>query len=155
MINNNNNIFYTIGYSKKTIDQFIKLLKSNNIHILIDVRNNVFSYKPEFDNRGEKKRLQTTLEQNNIQYWHMPELGVPSDKRKNLNEKKPETYTELWKWYDENVISNYLDNLLSQLSIVNQPVAFMCTEVEPHLCHRHRIARALEGRDMMIKGKDL
>jgi uncharacterized protein (DUF488 family) len=143
----------------KNIDEFINLLKTNNVHILIDVRKNAFSFKPDFN----KTKLKLALEQNNIEYWHKPELGVPSDKRKNLDTEKQETYRELWDWYDENVIPNNLENVIMQLSSTttiahnnnNHPaVVFMCREVEPFLCHRHRIAKALEETRGM-KGIDL
>jgi hypothetical protein len=33
------------------------------------------------------------------------------------------------------------------------PVALMCTEIDPHECHRHRLSLALEG--MGLNGFDL
>jgi len=137
--------FYTIGYEKKTIEQFIKLLKMKKVNTVVDVRKNpVSQYKPEFS----KENLEKILHQNGIRYVHYPELGVPSEIRRKLGETGD--YDWFFKWYDENVIPK-----LSELDLktLGYPIAIMCVEYDPTRCHRHRIALALERQG--LRGYDL
>lgn len=138
--------FYTIGYEKKTIEQFIDLLKAAKIQTLVDVRKNpVSQYKPDFS----KERLEETLRQHAIRYVHHPELGVPSEIRRKLGETGD--YDWFFKQYDENVIPKLGEE--ADLQSLNYPIAVMCVELDPTRCHRHRIALALEERG--LRGYDL
>jgi hypothetical protein len=137
--------FYTIGYEKKTIDQFLRLLEAKKIRTLVDARKNpVSQYKPEFS----KENLEETLNKNGIKYAHYPKLGVPSEIRRRLGETGD--YDWFFKQYDENVISK-LDEV--DLEALSYPIAIMCVELDPTKCHRHRIALALEKRG--LRGIDL
>ena len=69
-----NDTIFTIGYQGRAIDDFIKLLKTNAIELLIDARYSAESqYKPEFSGDVLKRELS----RNNVAYEHHPELGVP------------------------------------------------------------------------------
>jgi len=137
--------FYTIGYEKKTIEQFLELLKTAKIRTLVDARKNpVSQYKPEFN----KEKLEQTMRKHGIRYIHYPRLGVPSEIRRKLSETGD--YDWFFKQYDENVIPK-LDEV--DLQTLNYPVAIMCVELDPTKCHRHRIALALERRG--LRGYDL
>ena len=138
--------FYTIGYEKKTIEQFIGLLKEAKIQTLVDVRKNpVSQYKPDFN----KEKLGEALRKHEIRYVHHPELGVPSEIRRKLGETG--SYDWFFKQYDENVIPKLEKEV--DLQSLNYPIAVMCVELDPTRCHRHRIALALEKRG--LRGYDL
>lgn len=133
--------FYTIGYEKKTIEQFIELLKKAKIKTLVDARRNpVSQYKLDFD----KEKLAGTLRKNEIEYVHHPELGVPSEIRRKLSETGD--YNWFFKQYDETIIPK-LNNKID-LDSLKHPIAIMCVELDPTKCHRHRIALALEERGL-------
>lgn len=137
--------FYTIGYEKKTIEQFLKLLEAKKIGTLVDVRKNPISqYKPEFS----KGNLEETLKKNGIRYVHYPDLGVPSEIRRKLGETGD--YDSFFEQYDENVVPK-LDE--ADLETLGYPIVIMCVELDPTKCHRHRIALALEKRG--LRGIDL
>jgi ParB family chromosome partitioning protein len=69
-----NTTIYTVGYEGREIQEFVDLLKQNNIELLVDVRFSVESqFKPEFS----KTFLQKELERAGIKYLHRPDLGVP------------------------------------------------------------------------------
>lgn len=130
---------YTIGYEKRSINQYIELLKVASIKTLIDARKNPISqYKPDFNRDNLKKILQN----NNIKYIHLPELGVPTEIRKQLTINS--NYEWFFNWYDDNVIP-ILNNKAPELEKM-VPIAFMCTEFDPTKCHRHRIALWFEKR---------
>jgi ParB family chromosome partitioning protein len=140
--------FYTIGFAKRTPDQFLQLLKAKGIKTLVDVRfNPVSMFKPEFN----KDNLSRILKQNNIKYVHYPELGVPEDIREKL--AKTGDYEWFFKWYDENVVQKRLAESVD-LESLSYPIAIMCVELDPTKCHRHRIALWLE-KVKGLRGYDL
>ena len=139
--------FYTIGYAKKTVEQFVELLKAKGVETLIDVRKNPVSmFKPEFN----KENVRKILKKNGIKYVHYPELGVPEEIRGEL--AKTGDYERFFKWYDENVATTLLAESID-VEAISYPIALMCVELDPTKCHRHRIALALEKRG--LQGIDL
>lgn len=69
-----NDTIYTIGFEGLEIEEFIDILKRNNISQLIDVRHSSESiYEPDFNG----KVLERELSRNNIKYEHRHEYGVP------------------------------------------------------------------------------
>jgi ParB family chromosome partitioning protein len=137
--------FYTIGFAKRTIDQFLELLRLKNVRTLVDVRKNPKSiFRPEFN----RENLEKVLTAQGITYIHYPELGVPEEIREKLAETGD--YSWFFNWYDNNILPN-LDEV--DLETLAYPIALMCVEFDPTRCHRHRIALALEERG--LKGCDL
>lgn len=130
--------FYTVGYEKRTFEQFLSILKAKKVASLIDVRRNPISqYREEFN----KEFLAESMRKNGIKYVHRPELGVPSEVRRKLEETGD--YDWFFKEYDQKTAPE-LNKL--NLKDFTQPVAFMCVELDPTKCHRHRIALELEKR---------
>jgi uncharacterized protein (DUF488 family) len=66
------NVVYTIGHSTHTINEFIAMLRSFNLEIVVDVRHFPGSRRfPHFN----KETLSHSLKQNGISYIHLIELG--------------------------------------------------------------------------------
>ncbi len=139
--------FFTFGYSGRKTEEILDLLKQHGVRTVIDVRQNPVSmYRPELS-KGNFAQL---LKENEMLYSHVPELGVPRD----IRAKAIETGSRdvIWAWYDSNVVTSFL-NLHSFLNGFEHPVALMCTEIDPHECHRHRLSLALEN--IGLNGFDL
>ncbi len=127
----------TIGYEGKTIDKFLYELIKNKIGIVADVRKNAYSMKFGF----QRNKLKSYLEKIGIDYIHMPELGIPSDSRKNLNSY--EDYQTLFAGYRQE-IETKLDCLERIKSISkNKKVSLMCFEKDVKYCHRGVIGQRL------------
>src|SRR4026207_92355 len=78
---------WTIGHSTRTLDEFISLLKANEINLLADVRAWPSSKRyPHFN----KDALVESLNAQRIRYEHFPELG---GKRKS----KPDSRNTAWR----------------------------------------------------------
>ncbi len=130
--------FFTIGYSGRKTDEIMEALMTHGVRTLVDIRQNPVSmYRPELS-KGNLSRL---LEANGMSYAHMPELGVPRD----IRAKAIETGSRevIWTWYDENVVGSAF-SLHYFMNGFEHPVALMCTEIDPHECHRHRLSLFLE-----------
>lgn len=130
---------FTIGYEKRKIDDFVKVLKGNNVDILIDVRANGHSRKPGFSYVTLKKRL----EKEGIDYLPMKELGAPKKLRTGLKEKG---YGWFFKEYEK-----YVDTEARELDKLEKIVKYsrsclMCFELEPRECHRSILANKLSER---------
>lgn len=139
--------FFTFGYSGRKTEELLMILKQHGVRTILDVRQNAVSmYRPELS-KGNFSQL---LQENDIKYAHAPELGVPRD----IRAKAIETGTRevIWEWYDEHVVPSHL-SLHMFMNGFEHPVALMCTEIDPHECHRHRLSLALE--EMGLKGFDL
>ncbi len=114
------------------------MLVKYGVKTVIDVRQNPISmYRPELS----KSNLAQTLQEHEICYSHLPELGVPRDIRAKAIESGSRDV--IWAWYDSHVVACSL-NLHFFLNGFEHPVALMCTEIDPHECHRHRLSLALE-----------
>jgi len=133
MIQNTNGIV-TIGYEGRNIDQFIKILVENGVGKLIDVRKNAFSMKSGFS----KNSLKSSLEKCGISYLHLSELGIDSNRRKNLTK---DGINKLFKRY-----ALELDAKEDNINIITvlaqkERVALMCFEARESDCHRGVIAK--------------
>ena len=133
----------TLGYEGRKLDQFLKILKGNNVRRLIDVRNNPFSLKPGFS----KNQLEKSLEANGVSYMHLPELGIESRRRKNLTK---EGLTLLFQSYERELDAKktVLDRIKDLAR--KEKVALMCYEADVADCHRGVIARRLRGEGMDV-----
>jgi uncharacterized protein (DUF488 family) len=133
-------ILFTIGYKGKSIEAFVNTLIQNDIRLLCDVRKNPFSRKFGFSEAKLKHILQTV----GIEYAHIPNLGIESDKRSSLN--TPEDYRCLFESYTKMLSDRriFLDEIYTLLQTYTR-IALMCFELEPGMCHRHVI------RDFIVK----
>ena len=133
----------TLGYEGRKLDQFLLILKGNNVRRLIDVRNNPFSLKPGFS----KNQLAKALEAIGVSYLHIPELGIESRRRKNLTK---DDLASLFQAYEQE-----LDSKRSVLARIKElarkeRVALMCFETNVADCHRGVIARRLRNDGMDV-----
>jgi ParB family chromosome partitioning protein len=129
---------FTIGYSQRNWDQVRELLQIAQVTMLVDARRNAISqYRPEFS----KSSLQSAVEMAGIIYRHVPELGIPVEERQGLSETHD--YGSLFHDYDQMLNSGLLEDTIGGELRVER-IAFLCVEIDPNTCHRHRIALLLE-----------
>jgi ParB/RepB/Spo0J family partition protein len=138
---------FTIGYSQRRWEQVAELLQLAEVNVLVDARRNAVSqYKPEFS----KVNIESAIFSTGIRYWHVPELGIGSEDRADLGETHD--YDGLFTTYGERVNSKTLTRTFGD-KLNTHRIAFLCVELDPETCHRHRIALLLE--EMGYKTLDL
>ncbi len=137
----NNPCLFTIGYEGISIDAYLNLLISNNVAALIDVRKNPVSMKYGFS----KKNLANYCEKIGIKYSHLPDLGIDSALRQNL--ETPEEYHKLFEHYASRILPKQTNTLEELKNILqeNGRVALTCFEAEYLSCHRHKIVEYLQS----------
>jgi hypothetical protein len=131
--------FFTIGYEGASFEGYLNRLIRNNIKTLVDVRRNPLSRKYGFS----KRTLSETVTKLGIEYIHMPELGIASDQRQELNTQAD--YDRLFAAYEKNELKKNkkaLDQLLG-IFLNRKRVAITCFEAQVCMCHRSRVAKAL------------
>lgn len=132
----------TIGYEGKSLEAYLNALLLDGVNLLCDVRRNPLSRKYGFS----KGVLSSCCEKVGIRYEHLPELGIDSSLRQNLQDD--EDYEELFSHYERDSLPHQTKSLAIIRSWVDEGyrVALTCFELEPHQCHRHCVAEALEAQ---------
>jgi uncharacterized protein (DUF488 family) len=128
-------VVYSIGYEGKDIDMYLNELVKHSIKLLCDVRKNPLSMKYGFS----KNQLKVYCEKLGIEYLHLPEFGIESAKRKNLNDV--EDYDNLFADYVKDSLplrNKEIENLFSVITSYNK-VAFTCFEADYKSCHRSHL----------------
>lgn len=139
---------YTIGYGARTMDDFLRVLKTHDITYLIDVRSAPYSrYKPEFS----KDALEGHLREAGIRYVYLGDRlgGQPDD---------PTCYADGKVVYDEVKQRPFFQEGLARVEAAFRRrlrVALMCSEGKPQQCHRSKlIGQALTERGIPVNHID-
>lgn len=129
---------HTIGFTKKNAMTFFGFLKKANIKTLIDVRLNNVSQLAGFAKRDDLKFFLNEL--CGAAYFHAPDLAPTKEILNSY--KKGEI---VWVEYEDKFL-----NLMSRRNIersVNKELlrdgCLLCSEHEPHHCHRRLIVEYL------------
>ena len=145
---------FTIGHSTRTLDEFLELLKTYGVTMVVDVRTVPRSrHNPQFN----KETLPATLKPQGIKYVHMPEIG-------GLRHPKHDSINLAWRnssfrgYADYMQTKEFTDNLLKIIALARENcLALMCAEALPWRCHRSLISDALVVRHIKVQhiiGKD-
>ena len=134
-------VIFTVGYEGTEIEKFASKLTENAIVALIDVRKNAISRKKGFS----KTKLSDKMRSIGIEYYHMPELGIPSSLRKQLNASLPESYSRLFDHYEKSILPHASDSITRITDIAKEKgrIAITCFESDHRYCHRDRIAKKI------------
>jgi len=134
-----NSALYTIGYEGKKFERYLNELIEEDIKVLVDVRKNAHSMKYGFS----KKTLQNAVENLDIEYIHIPNLGIESENRQTLQTKAD--YDALFKAYAK-TFKNKMDDMQQLHELINdeQRVAITCFENDVNYCHRGVIAKKMK-----------
>ncbi len=133
-------VLYTIGYEGISLEEYLNRLIKNNIRLLVDVRRNPLSQKYGFS----KKLLSNFCNRLNIEYIHIPEVGIDSSKRQELNSQAD--YDELFDDYKSTVLNETIKAQKQILELLRdyKRIALTCFEADNCQCHRTHLAEKLE-----------
>jgi len=121
-------MLFTIGYSGFfEIDNFIKVLRENNVSVLVDIR--TFPYSRTFPQYNNEK-LKTTLKKGNIKHMFLGKY-IGGLKIKTLVKNGVSSSEEL---LEDNDFKEGM-RILYKLS-KKENLCIMCAEKEPFDCHR-------------------
>jgi uncharacterized protein (DUF488 family) len=143
----NHKMIWTIGHSTRTIDEFIALLQSFEIDLLVDVRHFPGSRKyPHFN----MATLSASLMKAHIKYEHLESLG---GRRK----PKPDSINTAWRhpafrgYADYMETSGFKDGMTALRDFASENrIALMCSEAVWWRCHRSLISDLLKSEGWLV-----
>ena len=133
----------TIGHSRHTAEEFIRLLKAHGVEQVVDVRTVPRSQRnPQFN----RDALPAALRAAKIGYVHLPQLG-------GLRRPKADSRNTAWRNASFRGYADYMQTPEFDVGLEalidcagKKRVAIMCAEAVPWRCHRSLIADALLAR---------
>jgi uncharacterized protein (DUF488 family) len=145
---------FTIGHSNQTMEGFLRLLSSNRIQVLVDVRTSPYSrYSPHFS----KDNLKLELKDQGIGYRFAGDYlgGRPDDPDLYKNGVIPDGHADYLNLVDYPAVATttrYREGIDKLLILAeDNRVAIMCSEGDPQQCHRHHlIAQTLIDADVEV-----
>lgn len=131
---------FTIGYEGVSLEMYLQKLLRNNVKLLVDVRKNALSMKFGFS-KSLLKRYCNSLD---IEYTHIPEVGINSDKRQTLETQAD--YDRLFENYRETTLTETIKEQTQILGLLKKynRIALTCFEADSCQCHRTHLANAIK-----------
>ena len=132
---------FTLGYEGCSFEAYLNKLIKNDVRLLCDIRKNPLSRKFGFS----RNILSTILPKLDINYRHIPELGIVFEKRKNLNSEAD--YYRLFDDYRKDLPKKkvHLQEVMSLLK-QHRRIALTCFEKHSQLCHRSCVSDYLADK---------
>lgn len=138
---------YTIGHSNRSIEDFVALLRENDVRLVADIRTVPKSrHNPHFG----QDLLSGSLADAGIDYRHISALG-------GLRKPTADSVNGAWRnasfrgyadYMQTDAFASAMDELLTIAR--EQPTAIMCSEAVPWRCHRSLVGDALLVRDVDV-----
>lgn len=133
---------WTIGHSTHPLKEFISMLQSFGIHMLVDIRSYPGSRRyPQFN----KEELEFVLPENNIQYFHFKNLG--GRRKANPDSKNTGWRSPAFRGYADYMESEQFNEGIKDLENIasKAPTAYMCSEAVWWRCHRSLVSDHLKA----------
>lgn len=118
-------IILSVGYERRSVADFVAIMREYEVIEVIDVRQIPSSRKPDFN----KSRLKESLNQVGIEYIHEPLAGNPYHKEK-------KEISKCLKLYREHLEANPNIVALIERYSLGKIVAILCYERCHEKCHR-------------------
>lgn len=131
---------YTAGYEGLSFDDFLNRLLACGIRRIVDVRANPVARRYGF----HRSTLERTLGKLDIEYRHVPELGIPGEERGGLETMAD--YARLFARYEAETLPRQLPAIAMVTALLRErPSAVLCMEADPTQCHRSRLGKRIAG----------
>lgn len=128
---------FSVGYEGRSIDEFVDVLRTNGVEIVVDVRLNAISRKRGFS----KTALSTALKTAAIDYQHERELGNPKDNRDAFRSGLRSARTR----YRRHLRNGATPSFEAVVELARErKVALLCFENDHATCHRSCITERMQ-----------
>lgn len=130
---------YTIGFTKRTAQDFFETLNGAGIRRLIDVRLNNTSQLAAFTKKDDLRYLLKAI--TGADYVHEP-LLAPTDELLSAYKKAHGSWETYEHGFLELVKSRHIESTVDR-GLFEESTVLLCSEFEPHHCHRRLVAEYL------------
>jgi uncharacterized protein (DUF488 family) len=142
---------YTIGFAKKSAQEFFDRLKSAGIKRLVDVRLNNTSQLAGFTKRGDLAYFLEGL--CGIEYLHAPSLA-PTQDILDAYKKTKGAWADYETAFRALMTERHIENELDR-ALFKPPTVLLCSEPEAEHCHRRLVVEYLREHWGPIEQIDL
>jgi uncharacterized protein (DUF488 family) len=129
---------YTIGFTKKPARRFFELIGASGVRRVVDVRLNNVSQLAGFAKRDDLEYFLRTI--CDIDYTHLPQLA-PTQDMLDQYRKTGGSWTEYERQFLDLMRQRQIE--LTTPPELIQDACLLCSEHEPHRCHRRLVAEYL------------
>ena len=131
----------TIGYEKKTVDEFLAELNDARVELVIDVRAVAASRRPGFS----KTAMAAALKERGIDYLHLRALGTPKAGREAARKGQ---IAEMRAIFEGQLETPEAELAMEQADAAarERHAALLCFEADAGGCHRAMVAERLAAR---------
>ncbi len=130
---------FTVGFTKKTAEQFFSKLQAAGVKRVIDIRLNNVSQLAGFAKRDDLKYLLRAIA--GIDYLHVPELAPTQDILDAYKKQKGD-----WSVYEAEFLklmeARHAEEIVPKETM--NCACLLCSEHEPQCCHRRLVAEYLQ-----------
>ncbi len=134
---------YTIGFTRKTAEEFFELLRGAGVETLVDIRLHNRSQLAGFAKQGDLAWFARELA--GIQYVHMPELA-PSQGLFDAYKRRGGAWEDFERGFQRLMEERGSYGSLDR-GLLRKSPCFLCSEAAPEHCHRRLVAEALAERE--------
>jgi len=138
---------HTVGHSTRSIDEFIHLLKTHRIALLVDVRRWPISKRYPHFNRDA---LSASLKTNGIGYNWRQDLG--GFRKPAVDSVNTAWRVATFRAYADFMLTENFAQTMQELEeiAIKLRIALMCAEAVPWRCHRQLLADAFLAREWPV-----
>lgn len=132
---------YTIGFTKKSAEQFFTKLSKAGVKRIVDVRLNNVSQLAGFAKRDDLRYFASAI--CGVDYVHLPDLAPTQDILDAYKKQKGD-----WAAYEEKFLDLMRKRRIEETvpkSIIENG-CLLCSEHKPHHCHRRLVAEYLRDK---------
>ncbi|MFH1773495.1 MAG: DUF488 domain-containing protein [Methanobacteriota archaeon] len=127
---------FTLGFTKKSLEDFVELLRRYNVERVVDVRANATSQLAGF---AKSRDLEYLLEKLlKIDYIHVKELAPTQELLKRY--KKNKDWGEYEKEFNGIISERRIENYFDAIARNVDSICLLCVEDKADHCHRRLIA---------------
>jgi uncharacterized protein (DUF488 family) len=129
---------FTLGYEKRSLSDYLAILREAEIEVIVDVRETAWSHKPGFS----KTALSHALENAGIEYVHAAFAGNPKWLRREATSHRE--CIENFSLYLATMppIVDRLGEVIAEVGVAGRSIALTCFERHHGDCHRSILADA-------------
>lgn len=132
---------FTIGFAETTAEHFFTRLREAGVRRVIDIRLNNTSQLSGFSKRDDLRFF--LREVAGIDYIHMPQLA-PTQEILDAYKKHKGSWDAYEREYKALMVARGIENVISRDTA--HLGCLMCSEKQPHHCHRRLVAEYLQER---------
>jgi len=133
---------YTIGFTKKSADDFFGLLKHAGVRRLLDVRLNNSSQLAGFAKRDDLAYFLRELV--GADYRHEPLLAPTQEMLDDYKKRRGS-----WADYERRFLALMAERRIEERldpALLGEPTVLLCSEATPQHCHRRLVVEYLDSR---------